>query len=227
MIKMRVTTGLKKLDRLLSGGLPEKSVILLSGGPGTGKTLFALNYLLEGARNGEKCCYVSLSEYGDELIKAAESIKSMSDIKKYLGKNLVIENILMSASNLSMGRFVDLISKYPKLDRIVVDDVNKMLIFSDTEKSYRAYLAQLVSNLKSSKSALLLCETESDEKIDSGNKEAFECDGIVQLVFLDLEEKPMRSLIVHKMRYTNFDPKVPHELKINSKEMKLTETKLI
>ncbi|MCK5233422.1 MAG: DUF2075 domain-containing protein [Candidatus Aenigmarchaeota archaeon] len=227
MIKMRVTTGLKKLDRLLSGGLPEKSVVLLSGGPGTGKTLFALNYLLEGARNGEKCCYVSLSEYDNELVKAAESIKSMSDIKKYLGKNLVIENILMSASNLSMGRFVDLISKYPKLDRIVIDDVNKMLIFSDTEKSYRAYLAQLVSSLKSSKSALLLCETEGDEKIDSGNKEAYECDGIMQIVFLDLEEKPMRSLIIHKMRYTSFDPKVPHELKISSKEMKLTETKII
>ncbi|MCK4554971.1 MAG: DUF2075 domain-containing protein [Candidatus Aenigmarchaeota archaeon] len=224
---MRVTTGLKKLDRLLSGGLPEKSVILLGGGPGTGKTLVALNFLLEGARKGEKCCYVSLSEYEDELVKAAESIKSLSDIKKYLGKNLAIENIMMSESNLSMGRFVDLISKYPKLDRIVIDDVNKMLIFSDTEKSYRAYLAQLVSSLKLSKSALLLCETDNDEKLDSGNKESYECDGIIQLMFLDLEEKPMRSLIVHKMRYTEFDPKVPHELKISSKEIKLTETKVI
>lgn len=224
---MRVTTGLKKLDRLLSGGLPENTVTLLSGGPGTGKTLVALNFLLEGARKGEKCCYVSLSEYEDELVKAAESVNCLNDIKKYLGKNLIIENIMMSASNLSMERFVDLISKYPQLDRIVIDDVNKMLIFSDTEKSYRAYLGQLVSGLKSAKATLLLCETENDEKIDSGNKESYECDGIIQLVFLDLEEKPMRSLIVHKMRYTNFDPKVPHELKINNKEVKLTETKVI
>lgn len=224
---MRVATGLKKLDRLLSGGLPKNTVTLLSGGPGTGKTIVALNFLLEGARKGEKCCYVSLSENEDELVKSAESIKSLNDIKKYLGKNFVIENIMMSASNLSMMRFVDLISKYPELDRIVIDDVNKMLIFSDSENSYRAHLAQLVGNLKSSKSALLLCETESDEKIDSGNKESYECDGIIQLVFLDLEEKPMRSLMVHKMRYTNFDPKVPHELKINNKEVKLTETKII
>ena len=224
---MRVATGLKKLDRLLSGGLPKNSVTLLSGGPGTGKTIVALNFLLEGARKGEKCCYVSLSEREDELVKAAESIKSLSDIKKYLGKNLAIENIMMSASNLSMMRFVDLISKYPELDRIVIDDVNKMLIFSDSENSYRAHLSQLVDNLKSSNSALLLCETESDEKIDSGNKESYECDGIIQLMFLDLEEKPMRSLIVHKMRYTSFDPKVPHELKISNKEIKLTETKVI
>ncbi len=224
---MRVTTGLKKLDSLLGGGFPEKSVILLSGGPGTGKTLVALKFLLEGARLGEKCCYVSLCETDNELIKAAESVKSLSDIKDHIDKNLAIEYLFVSQSNMSMKRFVDTLANYPTIDRIVIDDVNKLLMFSDSEKSYRTYLIELIRNLKSAKSAILLCETKSDELLDSGGNESFECDGIIQLMFLDLEEKPMRALIVHKMRYTNFDAKVPHELKIDNTDIVLTETKVI
>ncbi len=224
---MTVTTGLKKLDSILSGGLPENSVVLLSGGPGTGKTLLALKFLLEGAKNGEKCCYITLCESAEELVKAAESVKSLSEVKKYLGKNLAIEPIFMSQSNISMRRFVDILANYPKIDRIVIDDVNKLLFFSENEKAYRAYLVEIISSLKRSRSSLLLCETKTDEILDSGGDESFECDGIIQLVFLDLEEKPMRALIVHKMRYTSFDAKVPHELKIDSNDIRLTETKVI
>lgn len=223
---MRVTTGLKKLDTALAGGFPENSVVLLSGGPGTGKTLLALKFLLEGARAGEKCCYITLCESSEEIMRACESVKSLSDAKKYLGKNLAIEPVMMSQSNISMRKFVDILSNYPKIDRIVIDDVNKLLMFSESEKAYRGYLADLVRSLKSARSALLLCETKGDDQLDSGG-EAFECDGIVQIVFLDLEEKPLRALIVHKMRYTNFDAKVPHELKIDNNDIRLTESKVI
>jgi KaiC/GvpD/RAD55 family RecA-like ATPase len=224
---MRVTTGIKRLDRLLSGGLPENSVVLLSGGPGTGKTLFSLNYLLEGAKAGEKCCYVSLSENSDELVKAAECIKSLSDIKKYLGKNLAIECISMCQSNITMKRFVDIVGNYPKIDRIVIDNMNKLLLFSENKKSYRSYLAEIISSLRNMKSSILICETDNDDQLDSGGSEAFDCDGIIQLIFMDLEEKPMRSLVVHKMRYTSFDPKMPYEMLISPAEIKLTETKII
>jgi len=224
---MRVKTGLKKMDSLLSGGFPENSVILLSGGPGTGKTLMALKFLLEGAIKGERCCYITLTEDKDELIRACESVKSLNDVKKYLDKNLAIEHIPMGQSNMTMNRFVDIISKYPKIDRIVIDNVNKLLMFSESKKSYRAYFIELISNLKNAKSSLLICETESDDNLDSGGHESFECDGIVQLIFLELEEKPMRAVIVHKMRYTNFDAKLPHKLKIDNNDIRLTETKII
>ena len=224
---MRTTTGLKNLDSMLSGGFPENSVILLSGGPGSGKTLLGLKFLLDGSKKREKCCYVTLNESKEELIRACESVKSLSGIKKYLGKNMAIEHIPMAQSNVSMKRFVDIISRYPKIDRIVIDSVNKLLLCSESKKSYRAYFIELISSLKEMKSSLLLCETESDEKLDSSSHESFECDGVVQLMFLDLEEKPMRALVVHKMRYTNFDVKLPHELLIDNKDIKLTETKVI
>ncbi len=224
---MRVSTGLKKLDGILSGGLPKNSVVLLSGGPGTGKTLMALKFLLDGARKKEKCCFITLNEEREELLKACDSVDSLKAVRKYMDKNLAIEHIPMERSNVTMKRFVEIVANYPEVDRIVIDNVNKLLMFSENDKTYRAYLIELIKTLKSTQSSLLVCETPDDNGLDSGANEAFECDGVMQLVFLDLEEKPMRALIIHKMRYTNFDPKVPHELRINNEDIILTETKVI
>ena len=127
----------------------------------------------------------------------------------------------------SMKRFIDIVANYPEVDRIVIDNVNKLLMFSENNKAYRAYLIELIKTLKSAQSSLLVCETPDENGLDSGADEAFECDGVIQLLFLDLEEKPMRALMVHKLRYTNFDVKLPHELKINNDDIKLTETKVI
>jgi circadian clock protein KaiC len=224
---MRVGTGMKRLDSLLSGGYPEKSVVLLSGGPGTGKTLLGLKFLLEGAKKGEKCCYITLSESKEELLRACESVQALSGVKKHLGKSLAIEHIPMGRSEVNMKRFVDIMGAYPKIDRIVIDNVNKLLLFSESDRLYRAQLSEIINGLKKTRSSLLLCETDAEEKLDSGGYESFECDGVVQLIFLELEEKPMRALVVHKMRYTNFDPKLPHELVIDNKDVRLTQTRLI
>jgi circadian clock protein KaiC len=224
---MRVSTGLKKLDSMLGGGFPKNSVVLISGGPGTGKTLMGLKFLLEGARKKEKCCFITLTESKDELLRACDSVKSLRNIRKHLDKNLAMEYIPMGQSNVTMKRFIDIVANYPEVDRIVIDNVNKLLMFSENKKSYRAYLVELIKTLKNSQSSLLICETRGDDDLDSGGDEAFECDGVVQLIFLDLEEKPLRAMIIHKLRYTNFDVKLPHELKINNEDIRLTETKII
>ncbi len=57
-----ITTGLTGLDKLMGGGFPKGTAVLLSGGPGAGKTLFGLNFLVDGAEKGEKCYYLSISE---------------------------------------------------------------------------------------------------------------------------------------------------------------------
>ncbi|MCJ7816254.1 MAG: DUF2075 domain-containing protein [Candidatus Aenigmarchaeota archaeon] len=222
----KIATGLPKLDKLLGGGFPDKTTILVSGGPGTGKTLFGMNFILEGARKGEKCCYVSLNESLEELIRACKSIERLKDVEEFLGKNLAIEHIYLGESNMSLKRFVTLLSEYPKLERIVIDNANKMFMFSDNPRSYRIHFSEMLKYLKNIGCSLVLCETE-DEGIDGGNGEAFECDGIVQLSFMELEEKPMRTLTVHKLRYSSFDAKVPHELVIDHAGLKLGETKII
>jgi len=222
---MFVTTGIKRMDRLLGGGFPTKTTVLVSGGPGSGKTLFALNFLMEGVLKKEKCCYVSLNETKDELLRACKGIDVLKDAEKFIGKNLAIEHIPLG-ENITMKKFINIIASYPKIDRLVIDNVNKLLIFAENDRSYRIHLSELVKSLRSTGCALLLCETKG-ESIDTGNGESFECDGVLSLSFLELEEKPMRTLTFHKMRYANFDPKVPHEFVIDDKDLKLTETKII
>lgn len=222
---MIVSTGIKRLDKLIGGGFPSRTSILVSGGPGSGKTLFALNFLMEGVLNKEKCCYVSLNETKSELLRACRGIESLKDAEKHIGKNLAIEHIPLG-ENITMKKFIDIISSYPKLDRLVIDNLNKLLIFAENKRSYRIHLSELVKNLKPMGCSLLICETEG-EKTDTGNGESFEADGVVQLSFLELEEKPMRTMTIHKMRYTKFDPKIPRELVIDGKELRMTETKII
>ena len=226
MMDMKVMTGFNKLDKILSGGFPANANILVSGGPGTGKTLFSLRFLREGLRLKERCCYISLSEDKNELLRATDNITSLKDIKKHIGKNCAIEHITLG-EHVTMKKFNEIIASYPRIDRLVIDNVNKLLIFTEAKRTYRMQLSELLKHLKNiSKCTLLICETKEDS-IDTGNDEAFECDGVIHLSFLDIEEKPIRSLQVHKLRYTSFEPRVPHRLEIHNKDVKITNTRII
>src|SRR3954452_22088391 len=62
-----IATGSIGLDDILGGGFDADRVYLVEGRPGTGKTTLALQFLLEGVRQGEPCLYVTLSESEREL----------------------------------------------------------------------------------------------------------------------------------------------------------------
>ena len=66
-------TGIRGLDDILCGGFTPYRLYLIEGVPGSGKTTLAMQYLLEGARNGEQVLYVTLSETEEELRAMAES----------------------------------------------------------------------------------------------------------------------------------------------------------
>src|ERR1700722_15979627 len=69
----RSKTGIPGLDYILHGGLIADRLYLLDGHPGAGKTTAALQFLLEGLRNNERCMYVTLSETREELTAGAQS----------------------------------------------------------------------------------------------------------------------------------------------------------
>ena len=67
----RISTGSTGLDNILGGGFDSDRLYLYEGRPGTGKTTLALQFLLEGARKGERTLYISLSESPRELTVVA------------------------------------------------------------------------------------------------------------------------------------------------------------
>jgi len=81
-----VPTGVSGLDDLLGGGYPRGRVILITGGPGTGKTLMALQFLIDGVeRFDERGVFVSLDESKYHL--TSEMAKFGWDYEKYEKKN--------------------------------------------------------------------------------------------------------------------------------------------
>jgi len=66
-------TGIAGLDDILGGGLARNHLYLIEGDPGTGKTTIAMQFLMEGARRGQKSLYITLSESKAELLEIADS----------------------------------------------------------------------------------------------------------------------------------------------------------
>lgn len=69
----RAGSGIAGLDDILAGGWPVNRLYLLHGDPGSGKTTFGLQFLIEGAARGESVLYVTLSESRDEVNAVAQS----------------------------------------------------------------------------------------------------------------------------------------------------------
>lgn len=69
----RISSGVPGLDEVLQGGLPRETLLLVEGHPGTGKTTFGLQFLLQGAREGETCLLASNTETREQLKSVAAS----------------------------------------------------------------------------------------------------------------------------------------------------------
>ena len=69
----KASTGVAGLDDILQGGLTRGHVFLLEGEPGAGKTTIALQFLLQGANEGETSLYITLSETEEELRQGADA----------------------------------------------------------------------------------------------------------------------------------------------------------
>src|SRR3989440_11087074 len=68
-----VLTGIDGLDEMLGRGVPTGHIITVLGSFGTGKTTFALQFLMQGLINGEKAIFISLEEDPESVIANAAS----------------------------------------------------------------------------------------------------------------------------------------------------------
>jgi circadian clock protein KaiC len=84
-----VPTGIQGLDELISGGFPRGRVVLVLGGPGTGKTILVAQFLYKGiSEYGENGIFVSLDESQDhfysEMMKFGWDFKKAEEEGKFL-----------------------------------------------------------------------------------------------------------------------------------------------
>ena len=70
----RISTGISRLDELLDGGLPRNSVTLVSGTPGSGKTILCFHYIDAGLKNGEKCLFLTSDERTESIVAQAKEL---------------------------------------------------------------------------------------------------------------------------------------------------------
>ena len=68
----RITTGVDGLDPLLKGGFPQRSITLVSGTPGSGKTIMCFHYIDAGLKKGENCLFFTSDERVENIIHQAK-----------------------------------------------------------------------------------------------------------------------------------------------------------
>jgi len=70
----RISSGIPSLDNLLSGGLPGNTITLVSGTPGSGKTILCFQFLTEGLSNDENCLFLTSDERVENILKQANEL---------------------------------------------------------------------------------------------------------------------------------------------------------
>ena len=149
LIKM----GIAGLDDVLHGGITANRVYLIEGNPGAGKTTLALQYLLEGARDGEVGIFVTLSETKDELYSVAQSHGwSLDSIK--IVELVAAETELETENQFTMFQPSEMelnvttkaiLSEVEKLKptRVVIDSLSEMRLLAQTSLRFRRQILAL------------------------------------------------------------------------------------
>jgi circadian clock protein KaiC len=118
-----VSTGDEGLDYILRGGLPRNAMYLMQGVPGSGKTTFALQFLLAGAARGERGLYITLSETREEINRVARSHGWSLDALS-LFELSAFKQLLESTSGQSM--FYPAEIELVEVTRPILDEVDRL-----------------------------------------------------------------------------------------------------
>src|ERR1700688_3222303 len=141
-------TGIGGLDNILSGGFSRGHLFLVEGAPGTGKTTVALQFLMEGARAGEKCLYITLSETESELRDGAASHGWTLDERVGVFELLPPESLLdaeqqqslLYSSDLELGETTKQIFEARESARrsgVVLDSLSEIRLLAQSSLRYR------------------------------------------------------------------------------------------
>jgi circadian clock protein KaiC len=144
----KATSGVAGLDDILQGGFSRGHVFLLEGEPGAGKTTIALQFLLEGAKEGETSLYITLSETEDELRQSAAShgwtLGPEINVFELLPPESLLDaqqqQSLLYSSDLELGETTQQIFaavERVKPSRVILDSLSEIRLLAQSSLRYR------------------------------------------------------------------------------------------
>lgn len=204
----RVPSGVPGFDDILHGGLPPNHVYLLGGVPGTGKTTFGLQFLLEGVRRGEKVIYITLLQDQRTVAEMAVShgwdmtgVHVCSMVSSSEVELRAAEQTLLPSSEVQLNTVIDAIKEAVdriKPARVVLDSIEQLrLLAGDPAIFHQKILAlQMLLEANNATSIFVATKKEDIETLAHGS------------ISLEMMARPygelLRRLLVLKMRGVSF-----------------------
>lgn len=226
----RVPTGIPNFDRLIEGGFQKESINLIAGGAGTGKTIFAIQYLVNGIEKyGESGMYITFEERKKTLYK--DMLDFGWDLAKYEkeGKFVFLNYKPAQVKKLLIegGGVVETIIKESKIKRLVIDSITSFTMLYTDELAKKMAALTLFDMI--SRWGLTALLTSQDESPNSGTIIAaleFEADGIILMYYIKKRARRVRAIEILKMRGTHHADSTM-SLDINNKGIRVDPQDLV
>ncbi|MEB3845066.1 MAG: KaiC domain-containing protein [Desulfurococcales archaeon] len=217
----RVKTGIPGLDEILYGGIPKRNVVLLSGGPGTGKSIFSYQYLWNGLTMGEPGVFVALEEHPVQVrINMAQFGWDVRPYEKE-GKFAIVDAFTGGIGEAAkrekyvvkdpddVGLLIDVLKQAIRdvnAERVVVDSVSTLYLSKPVlARRTVMLLKRVLSGLGTT--SILVSQVSVTERGFGGPGVEHAADGIIRLDLDEIDGELIRSLIVWKMRGTKHSMK--------------------
>jgi len=226
--RIRISSGIPGFNRLVQGGFKENSINLVVGGPGSGKTIFAVMFLIEGLKKGEPGIYVTFEERKEKLY---EDMRSFGwDLEKYEkeGKFSYLEYTPEQVKKVLVegGGTIDSIVTKMKIKRMVIDSVTSFsLLYKEELAKKEAALALFEMIDKWGCTAVLTSQDTSLNGLEISTALEFEVDSITIIYHKKVRGVRARALEVLKMRGTKI-PNVTYGLRIDKSGLAVSSEKM-
>jgi|TARA_B100000745_G_C20082129_1_gene369702 circadian clock protein KaiC len=211
-------THIEGLDRILNGGIPIGNTTLLAGTVGSGKTTLAMEYLINGAKNGETTCYISVTEPSSKMLENLRTYGFFEDSLVTEGKlnvfDLGIINDRLGVERLDgsytskdmealLGAFEDIVDEL-QITRLVIDSITAICYQLPDKGAIRNFIFRLGQFLATfGCTTMLISETVVDARTQTysifGVEEAV-ADGVILMGNVQRQGDLLRTLQVVKMR---------------------------
>ena len=206
-------TGIVGLDAILGGGLPRNCLYLVDGNPGVGKTTLALQFLMQGVSENERCLYITLSETKVELDAVARShgwsldgidIIELSAIERSLAgkaQNTMFQSAEVELTQLSKLLLGEIDRIRPQ--RVVLDSLSEMRLLAQNPLRYRRQILTFKQRFAERCGTVLLLDDRSAAGLDVQVQSIVH--GLISLAMAPLRYGVFRrSLSVTKLRGVEF-----------------------